>query len=205
MNRREILLGAGALAAATALPAAAQAIKPTTYAWYSSWSTGIMHHETHDTAYTVDWALGTLQSPRAEIVKTWVRETLKSGYILCYGDIRWMNPKVRLESVHIRIDLDDKVFNHKTGYVTEPGLKITVNEDGAKFAPFGLASTHGLSYVREDMRDTYYVRMPYLRYEEERDIRIALGDNPQGYHSPNSKVGFDDSWLKDFEKREVLT
>uniref|UniRef100_A0AB74UKW4 Uncharacterized protein n=1 Tax=Caulobacter phage BL57 TaxID=3348355 RepID=A0AB74UKW4_9VIRU len=195
MNRRELILGAGAaVVAAAALPAEGRERAYRFMGWLDRTPRccyiggTIRRPEAHDTKYKIDWEPGTPSSPHTQIVDTWVRETVKSGYLLCYGDIRWMDRKVRLEDVLIRIDLDDKVFNHQKGYVNEPGLKITVTEGAAQFAPFGLASTHGLQYVREDMRDTYYVRKPYLRYDEERDIRIALGTIPKaiGRRTPRS-------------------
>ncbi|AFU86743.1 putative TAT signal protein [Caulobacter phage CcrRogue] len=211
MNRRNLLLGAGAAVIAAgvaqAKPVHVSEVKPTTYTWYSSYETGIRQRDTHDTRYTIRWEQGAMQHPHADIVRKWVRETIDSGYLYCFGDIHWMDRKVRLEDVHIVIRPGKKVWNHVTGYTDEEGLQIEVNEAGAVFAPFGLASTHGLTYVRESMRDTYYVRKPYLRYDEERELRFALGDDPQGYRAPNSKVGFDDRmWtevLKDLEAKKA--
>ncbi|AXQ68456.1 hypothetical protein HOT99_gp161 [Caulobacter phage CcrBL10] len=196
MNRRNLLLGAGAAVIAAGVAQAqtvhVSEVKPTTYTWFSSIEGGMRHRESHDTRYVIQWEKGALQHPHSEIVRKWVRETIDSGYLYCYGDMRCMDRKVRLEEVHILIRPGKKVWNHVTGYTDEEGLQIEVNEAGAKFAPFGLASTHGLTYVAETMRDTYYVRKPYLRYDEERELRFALGDDPQGYYAPNSKIGLDD-------------
>lgn len=195
MNRREIFLGAVAMAGAAAigLPTIAS-----TRARGGSWE-DIDSDEAHAFVF---WSAEANASPHRALVRKWIKEIVDTGILYCHGDGFIGDRTVRVKNLRFDVAWGKPVFNYMSGYTDEIGPSITITEwmeDGkeAVFAPVGLASTHGSTYVRESYRDIYVVRKPLLRYEEERELRYTLGDT--NGHSPNSRIGYDMRWMDDFK------
>lgn len=201
MNRRQALVGAGALALVAATPALAapnlDLDKGYKITWYHSLAAGaIVRADAHDTLWVLEWQDGSADSVHAPLVRAWAMATIELGYLHCNGDLRIADRTVRLEDVHITVRPNNRVWNYMTGYVEEPGLEIIIREGAAEFAPVTLASTFGAGIkLRDDFNDAYYVRKPLLRYDEERELRFALGDNREGYFSKTTKLGYDGSFF----------
>ncbi|AXQ68820.1 hypothetical protein HOU00_gp305 [Caulobacter phage CcrPW] len=194
MNRREILLGAAAVAGASAISLPALAAVRVRGAWEDLDS---------DKAHAfIFWSAEAYASPHRKVVRDWIKEVVDTGILYCVGDGFIGDRTVRVENLRFDVAWGKPVFNYMTGYTDEIGPSITITEHmpegrDAVFAPIGLASTHGSKHVRAEYRDVYMVRKPLLRYEEERELRYALGDT-NGY-SPNSRIGYDMRWMDDFK------
>lgn len=194
MNRREILLGAGAVAGASAVSLPTVAAVRQRGCWED-----IDSDKAH--AFIV-WSGQAYASQHRALVREWIKEIVDTGILYCHGDGLIGDRTVRVENLQFDVAWGKPVFNFMSGYTDEIGPSITITEfmDGYKggkqavFAPVGLASTHGSSYVKPSYRDIYVVRKPLLRYEEERELRYALGDT--NGHSPNSRISYDMRWLE---------
>ncbi|AFU87789.1 putative TAT signal protein [Caulobacter virus Karma] len=204
MNRRELILGAGAVVAASALPSVVEAarIEPIRRLLLES---GFVQHETFATSWMAIWTEDSHASRHAEVVRAWIDETVQSGYLKCGGETYILDKHVRLPQVDFTISPADKVWSHWSGWVEEAGLKVVVRvlasdpQVDATFDPVYLMKTRWQTDGTQAPEETrYLVRRPLLRYHEERELRYALGDTA-GY-SPNSLVEFDNGWLLDMAK-----
>jgi hypothetical protein len=192
MDRRTLLLSLGAVA----LPLPALAAK-TSMVWMPPPATHIAHRLTVGREiirkWDVIWFGGAHENPHAELVRAWIKEAADAGILYCSGDT-YMERTVRLEDTTFAVRARGKVWNYLTGYTDEDGLEITITEGAAKFAPIGILDTEGNTL---GIPNRYYVRKPVVRYEEDRELRFALGDDPLGYHSKTTKLGYDMRWLHD--------
>lgn len=203
MDRRQVLLGAAAVAGATSLPTLAGA--------KTSSSKGVFIETFNlgpNKARAV-WSIDAWTHPHRRYVEAWIKKTVAEAALYCHGDGLIMDRVVRLEDTQFEITVGKKVFSYKTGATDEESLQVTITEyvddKPAVFAPVGLASTFGLTNTKPEFKDTYHVRKPLLRYDEERELRYALGDTP-GY-SPNSRISYDHRWMRDlgWDKAGVAT
>lgn len=201
MDRRNILTGAAALLGAATLgfsAARASARKPDT-ATYRGTDIYEDLSGTHNVG-VVHWTREAWANPHREIVRAWIRKTVAEGVLYCHGDGYISDRTVRLENTRFEVRVGQKVWNHVIGYTAEISLEVTITEmvDGkpAVFAPIGLASTFGAkTKLKPEFINVYYVRKPLLRYEEERELRFALGDDRQGYHNKTTRIGHDFRWV----------
>lgn len=186
MNRRTMLLAMGA----SALPLPALASPTRRYILESGFARDEATQKVR--TWAVTWEGEAMRSPHAKLVRDWIKKTTDEGVLYCAGDY-FMDRTVRLGDTRFVVRARGKVWNYLTGYTDEDGLEITITEGGAQFAPIGILETEGNSI---GIPERYYVRKPLLRYDEDRELRFALGDNREGYSSPNSKIGFDMRWLQ---------
>lgn len=202
MDRRSILIGAASLLGAASLglaEARASVRKPDKI----EQRTGI--YEDFSGEHNVGvafWSREAWASPHREVVRAWIKKTIREGVLYCHGDGWIADRTVRLVDTRFDVKAGGKVWNHVVGYTDEIGLEITITEmvDGkpAVFAPIGLASTFGAGIkLKPEFTDVYYVRKPLLRYEEDRELRFALGDDRDGYFSKTTRIGFDSRWMDD--------
>lgn len=197
MNRRQALIGAGAVALAAATPALAAPNLELDKGYKIDWVTylvgGVVNRpDAHDILWSIHWKDKAADSVHAPLVRAWAMATIELGYLHCHGDGMICDRTVRLENVTFTVRPGKKVWNPHVGYTDEDGLEIVILEGDAEFAPIGIASTHGAGIkLRDEFVDAYYVRKPTLRYDEDRELRFALGDDREGYFSKTTKCGFD--------------
>lgn len=173
MNRREMFLAGGALAAASAvgLPTVAAESREV-----SRESLGPM---------TLWWG-GAKYNPHTPLVEAWIKEQHDQGCIYARSGIPIFGYKLVLETPFYVISPGKPVWRFMDGESDEPGLEIALYEGDLLIDKFGIGSTHGFSQTEE----RYMVRGPYLDYDESKAIREALGD----------KLSYDDRWFKQATK-----
>jgi hypothetical protein len=172
MNRREILASIGVAAVGALLPTVAFA---------------------KSTAIT--WAPGTLASPHAALVGTWINERIEEGVLYTRGSFSIDNQIVKLTRPHFRVTPGKPVWSWMTGATDEPGLAIFISELEVPIAETSILTSNNYeTYFGKpkpaDMPD-YAVKQPFLNYDHTQLIRP---------HLPEGHIELDMRWLESLKE-----
>lgn len=130
----------------------------------------------------IEWAPGALGHKFEPLAGSWCAQRIREGLLYLRGGGLDMDRVMKLTQPRFKIVPGKRVFNWMTGYTDETGLAIYITEKGV---PIGEAVGIGTSIgyeeywgsERPDNMPDYYVRQPWLTWDEFKHIQPHLPED----------------------------
>jgi hypothetical protein len=201
MNRRQMMIAAGATLAATlSMPVWARPAANT----------------------IARWEPGTQDSPHALLAAGWIMEQRRAGLIYTTGESFGFGHKFTLTDPSFVVRLTDILWHPTRGYQYKPSLEIDVYERGVFIGTSQMASNADyVDYWRSPLpadHPDFWFRPPHTPYEKRdlgpvrvRDVAWEVVEERPGKRYATipeleaklgrDAIGFDDRWMKHFRAK----